>query len=279
MAIDQISQILTGITFAKATVQNIDVANTPTGGTANSLTDIITPVTLATGKITATSGNVAISGTNTNFLRDFSVGEYLFYYDNISNEPVLLGQIATVSTITAMTLTSGSPVTISAPGANCGKTKVIISNRDDILIRVPVIRLDGSGTQFALPNWAQWLINPPGKYGDINDSNTNNLKRYSDVNFPSVQATPPIQNLSYSIRAIFNWPSVTVGNDRLYFPSSANIPNFAYALLDRSGISGSEFAPNTLYKLMAKEFFNLNCIRAGLNYSRENLIAAGYIPE
>lgn len=276
MAIEQISQVLSGITFAKATIENINVANTTTGGAANSLKDIITPVTLATGKITVTQTQVGVTGTATNFKRDFSVGDFLFYYDRITNEPVLLGQIATITTDNAMTLASGSPVTISA-AVNCGKTKVVISNQDQILMRVPVIRLDG-GNQFALPNWAQWLQNPPGKYGDPNDSDTNNLNRYSLVNNPAVVAQAPIQNLPYSIRAVFNWPRVASGDDSLYFTTAANIPNYAFALLDRTGVSGADLAPNTLYKLMAKEFFNLNCIRAGLNYSRENLIQAGYIP-
>lgn len=280
MPIQAISQVLSGITFAKATPENVNVANSPTGGTASSLKDIISPVTLATGKITVSTASTAVTGTATNFLLDFSVGDYLFYYDNLTDEPILLGQIATVSSDLSMTLTANSPVTKGAPGVNCGKTKVILSNQDEIMIRVPVPRLEGN--QFALPYWAQWFINPPGEYGSINNLNTNSLTRYSQVNIPSQAATPPLQNLPYSLRAAFGWgrTEVLVNGEKafVYFATAAQIPNYAYAFLDRTGLSDSVFAPNTLYKLMAKDFFSLNCIKAGLNYSRENLIEAGYIP-
>lgn len=270
MAITPVRQALPGITFARATEANIALANTATGGTEADLQDIISPVTLATGKITCTSASTAITGIGTAFTTDFKIGDYLFYYDLFDAEPSLLGKIETISSNNSMTLTSGAPTTINSPGRYCGKTNALLATQESIIMRVPVVR--SSGTTFFLPNWNMWLS--PNSYGAFNNSSTNNLVRYSAINNPTEEATPPIQNISYTITPQFGWqinPSTLT-----YFNTSAEIPNFAYGLIDPYGATAEVLAPNTLFKLFANPEFDENCIRATTSYSQSNLQSAGY---
>jgi hypothetical protein len=63
------------------------------------------------GTINVTSGSVNVTGTGTKFLSDFVVGGYLFM-------PGIVRQIASISSDTAMTMTSTAPVTFSPASYN-----------------------------------------------------------------------------------------------------------------------------------------------------------------
>jgi hypothetical protein len=79
---------------------------------------------------------------------------------------------------------------------------------------------------------------------------------------------------------LFGWPStealVNGAKVFVYFPTTASIPTNVYALLNPYGTGNQTLAPNTLFKIFANSNFNLNCIRAGLNYPQSNLKEAGY---
>jgi hypothetical protein len=279
MALNTSQQILPGITFAKATAANIALANSATGGAASDLQEVIAPITLATGKITCTSGSPGVTGIGTAFTTDFSIGDYLFSYDLYDANPSLLGKISLISSDTSLTLSEDAPTTINAPGLYAGKTNSILAASDNIIMRVPVVR--GSGTTFYLPNWNQWLS--PTAYGQFNNSSTNNLKQYSKVGVPTTEE-PSQPNIQYTIRPYYQgWASIPapIGRNQLeptlqYFPTAADIPTFAYALVNPYGNNSTLLAPNTLFKLFASQSFLQNCITAGLSYSSDLLRQAGY---
>ncbi len=95
-----------GILFAKANEANRAIAQTQSG--AGTLTDVINPVTFATGKINTTNGSTAVTGVDTKFTDDFEAGQFLFYY-NYEGDPVLVGRIASIASDTSLTLSSNAP--------------------------------------------------------------------------------------------------------------------------------------------------------------------------
>lgn len=271
MAITPVTTNLPGITFAVANSANLAVANSPTG--QGTLSEIITPVSLAKGKISSSTSSTSITGTGTEFLSDFNVGDYLFYYDIYTAVPALLGKIATVGSNSSITLEANALSTQT--GVYCGRTNIVVRTQDNLIVRIPV-PITGPN-QFSLPNWNNWLALPK-RYGAWNDSVTNSLKRISKPLTPSVPDTE--QNIQYTLIPVFGWQSTEalVGGAKVfvYFPTTASIPQFVYALLNPNGSGNVALAPNTLFKLFANSNFSLNCIRAGLNYTKSNLVEAGY---
>jgi hypothetical protein len=267
-----------GIIFAKATEANIAVANT-LNAAADSLTDVFTPVTLATGKITsATTSTTVIGGTATAFLTDFSAGDFLFYY-TANASPVLLGRIASVGSDTSITLTADSPVAIGAtPGAYCGKTNTVISASEEILIRIPVVPLtfgqNNVITSIAMPNWNSYRI-PPAAPSSNNLTSSSSMVAYSQVNNPSTIGSST--NIPYTITPIHSYQIVK--GTGVVFPTAADFPNYTYALLNPYGNSiVQNLAANTLYRMFAEENFQFNGILVTTNYLYASLEAAGYGP-
>jgi len=261
-----------GIVFAKANANNIAVAKTVTSS-PDALTEVFSPVTLATGKITnASTGSAVVTGTSTAFLTDFVAGDYMFYY-NASATPVLLGKIANVDGNTQITLTSNASADISAVPAYCGKTSTMIGVADQVIMRIPVVA--NSSTQVWLPNWNKYRITA-GQPTSYNDTTYSSMSTYSQVNNPTVIGSPV--NVPYTITPLWDYPQTSdkEGNNYVFATTSA-FPNFAYALLDPNGNSQEEnLVPNTLFKMFANESFENNGILVNANYPVLFLQTAGY---
>ena len=86
------------------------------------LTNVISPVTLATGVITTTNGSTAVTGVDTKFKTDFRANQYLFYYNN-EGDPVLVGKIASVTSDVALVLSSNA--TSNQTGVKCGMIDIV----------------------------------------------------------------------------------------------------------------------------------------------------------
>ena len=258
-----------GIIFAKATAANKAVALL-NNAAADSLTDVFTPVTLATGKITtAATNSPVISGTSTAFVTDFSAGDYLFYY-TANASPVLLGRILSRDSNTQITLTENSPVAISATPAYCGKTNTVISAFEEILIRIPVVPI--SPTQIAMPYWNGYRQFPEASSDNL--TSASKMESYSQINNPAQISGSPV-NVPYTIEPIQAYAIAPVTNT--VFPTPASFPNYAYALYNPYGNSSVEnLAANTLYRMFANETFSQNGIIVSANYPFANLRAAGY---
>lgn len=263
-----------GITFAKANENNIAIANTQSG--LGELTDVIAPVTLASGLIsTQNPATTSISGVGTSFLTDFAVGQYLFYYNN-EGEPALLGKISVIGSATTMTLAANANTVVSS--VYCGMASTILGTSENLMIRIPVAQ---SGPNVIIPNWAAYrVIETPLDATAYNNSTFSNLEQYSDVNAPQAPASLPLTNIPFTIQPVYNFQSyeaiVAGQKTTLYFQTAANFPSFCYAILNPYGEANSVLAANTLYKLFASERFNLNGIVATTAYSQQLLTLAGY---
>jgi hypothetical protein len=261
-----------GIIFAKDTVANRATALT-LNAAADSLTDVFTPVTLATGKITSSATNSAvIQGTGTVFLTNFSAGDFLFYY-TAGASPVLLGRIASIQSNTSLTLTENSSTAIGAtPGAYCGKTNTDIGIYEEILMRIPVQQF--TATQIIMPNWNEYRETPPDPpvKTSNNEITSSSMDSYSQVNNPAVIVNTPVR-VPYTIAPIFPYQSPS----GTFFLTPNDFPNYAYALLNPYGSGNTGLAANTLYKMFANESFEFNGVIVTTNYTRALFAAAGYL--
>lgn len=261
----------TGITFAKATEANLAIANTQSG--VGTLTDVIAPVTLATGTITtANPATTAITGVGTDFENDFAVGQYMFYYDE-TGEPALLGKIATVSGPGSIVLTANASTTLTN-ATYCGMAETILATSDNILIQIPVV--PNGQNSVTLPNWGAYRNTVTG----FNNTAGSNLEQYSLVNAPQTQATPPLTPIPYTVTPVYNFQSYnTIVNGRevvRLFSDTPFFPSFCYAVFNPYGQENSVLAPNTLYKLFASESFQLNGIKVTTAFDPALLAQAGY---
>jgi hypothetical protein len=268
-----------GIVFAKATEANLQVAKL-INASADALTDIFTPVTLATGKIlSAATNSPIVQGVNTDFENDFLQGDYMFYY-TAGAQPVLLGKIANVDGPTQITLTANSPVGISATPTGgqlystyCGKTKTLIGTTEQIIMRIPVVTK--APGQIWLPNWNAYRITA-NELTSFNKASSVSMATYSQINDPSQSAVSPV-SVQFTIKAIWEYPKITTGGNQYVFANQSLFPNYAYALLDPYGDSLTQSLPaNTLYKMFANESFAENGILATVNYPVLFLTTSGY---
>jgi hypothetical protein len=260
-----------GITFAKANENNIAIANTQSG--LGTLTDVIDPVTLASGLITVSG--TGVTGVGTSFLTDFAAGQYLFYYNN-EGEPALLGKISVIGSATTITLTATAAINVT--DVYCGMASTILGTSENLMIRIPVAQ---SGPNVIIPNWAAYrVIETPLDATAYNNLTFSNLEQYSDVNVPQTPASPPLTNIPFTIQPVYNFQSyeaIVAGQKvTLYFQTAANFPSFCYAVLNPYGEANSVLAANTLYKLFANENFNLNGVVATTAYPQQFLTLAGY---
>jgi hypothetical protein len=262
----RVTYTASGITFAKATLENKAIALTQSG--VGELTNVINPITLATGVIT-TNGTTAVSGVGTTFEDDFKAGDFLFEYDN-EGSPILVGRIAQIASNTSLTLSSAAPS--SNTGVYCGMMNIVLSGNETLLIRIPV-PINTVTNLATLPNWNAYRNLVTG----FNNNTNNSLERYSDIDSPQTAATPPLQNVEYTITAIYNFQSfqTTVNGQAVTrnFQTADNFPQFCFAEFNPGA---DAYAANTLYKLFASERFNLNGISVTTNYNPNFLTQAGY---
>jgi hypothetical protein len=199
----------------------------------------------------------------------------LFYYD-YTGSPALVGKIATISSITSLTLTEVA--SISETSVNCGMANTVVGPMENIIIQIPTVFI---GTNAIIPNWSAYrdpdtAIEPTS----YNDSSTNSLEQYSNVNSPQTAATPPLVNVPYTITPVYNFQSyeTTVNGQKVvrYWQSVANYPQFCYAIFNPYGDSGTALVANTLFKLFASQSFALNGIQVTTAYNPNNLTNVGY---
>jgi hypothetical protein len=260
--------VVPGIVFAKVTDSNLAVANSQDGGDDNSLTDIITPVTLATGKITSDDTTAIVFGYDTRFLTDFADGDYLFYYNNDAT-PILLGKVQSRDSDTQITLTDDSSTTLTNQ-AYCGKSNSVIPRGENLLVRFPVIP---QGNGIIIPNWNEFRQAPVSQ-SSFNKTSLSSITTYSAVGDPTIY-DPSGANVSFSITPIFPYAQVQNANGYKYIWTQSNsFPNFIYAIINPYGLGSTRLPANTLYKLFTNQ--NTKGIVATIAYPVLFMQTVGY---
>lgn len=136
---------------------------------------------------TATSSVANISGVGTTFVSSgFVPGMYLYYVDN-TGLYVLVGQIQTVTSNTALVLTSGVLTAFSAKAVVASYN--LISINESFYIRISTEAISGVGLK--MPNLTAWRTSN----NNTSQNNTSQiaLESYSDIGNPLSVASPTEQ--------------------------------------------------------------------------------------
>lgn len=261
-----------GIIYAKATLSNLAVALSASGGTDEQITDRIDPPSLETGKITASTASDIVTGIDVNFENDCKAGQYIFAY-GAGATPVLVGKIDSVDGPLQITLTDNA--SSDADEAPYGVMNQLIKTNENILIRVPRIPLNS--TQSYIPNWAEMRVKPNDQ-NQYNDPSTyTSMVQYSENGTPIVINNTPV-NVPYIIEP-YNKFIVYRGTANTLFcwPEVRDFPNYIFALFNPFGNNAQQnLNPSTMYKLFTT--VQIPGLLISTNYNTNQLIAAGYKP-
>ena len=268
---------VSGIVYCRTTDANLAIASTNSGGESDSvIEDVIAPPSLATGKITCSTGSATVSGTDTTFIsQQLSVGQFLYAY-GAAGAPELVGRIASISTNTTLTLDENA--LISRTLKNFGSSENKLAGFESILIRIPVVvtatDVNGNVTSGNIPDFREWRTpnNNQGVNG-FNNPSFSNLVRYSNPGDPvSIDSTPTADNnVPFTITSLNKFtgakPDVvwTVGT----------IPNYIWAKIDPYGKDGANLSQATMFYLFTATTFYKGLV-AVPNYNKQFLINAGY---
>lgn len=269
---------VSSVLYARVTDANMAVALLNSGGTSTStIEEIIAAPSLATGKITTTADSATVIGTETNFIRDFSDGQYLYYYTADGNAQ-LLGQIQSRDTATTLTLVDDALYVVT--NKNAGAAGIKLTGGENILIRVPVIARNvttgGVVSEAFIPNLNEWrAINSNAAENSINNPDTSSISRYSnpgDIVSVDTTSTTEEKNVFFTIVNLNRFSSGTTAGT---FWSTGNIPNYIWFLINPFGKSGTNMAQSTMFKLFTKISFQ-NGVSVTANTPESTLISAGY---
>jgi len=269
--------IVPQITYCRITDANRAIAITNNGGTSDSvLEEVINPVSLITGKITTSNASTSVTGTQTTFLSQLLVGDYLYDYD-ANGAPELIGKIATISNNTTLTLTENALFTRT--NKHAGSSRTILRGTENIYARIPVSvtgrNANGIVTQELIPNFNEWRLpnNNQGLNG-VNDPSSSNLFRYSNPgDVISVDSTPTDENnISFTFRTL-NQFKISANKDTFW--SLGELPNYIWIEINPYGDNGIELAQSTMFYLFTKTVFDQSLV-ATINFSRQTLVNAGY---
>jgi len=268
---------VSGIVYCRATDANLAIAITNSGGDSTSvIEDVISPPSLATGKITCSTGSATVSGTQTTFVsQQLSVGQYLYAY-GASGMPELIGRIASISNNTTLTLEENA--LLDRTNKNFGSAEKKLAGYESIFIRIPVVVTatdsNGNVTSGNIPDFREWRLpnNNQGVDG-FNNPSFSNLVRYSNPgDATSIDDTPTeANNVPFTITSLNKFtgtrPDVvwTVGT----------IPNYIWAKIDPYGKDGASLPQSTMFYLFTATTFYKGLV-AVPNYTKQFLINAGY---
>lgn len=269
---------VSGIVYCRATDANLAIAYTNNGGTSDSIIeDVIAAPSLATGKITCSTGSATVSGTATTFVsQQLRVGQYLYAY-SASGVPELIGQIASITNNTTLTL--GENALLSRTLKNFGSSQNKLAGFESILIRIPVVvnatDSNANVTSGIIPDFREWRLpnNSQGVDGDNNPSSSN-LVRYSNPGDPvSIDSTPTdANNIPFTITSLNKF---SPGTRSEFVWTVGAIPNYIWARIDPYGRDGESLPQATMFYLFTATTFP-NGLVATVDFFRNNLRIAGY---
>lgn len=272
MALYNVSSVL----YARVTDANLAIASSNSGGTATStIEEIIEAPTLATGKITTFAASTTVIGSETDFVNDYSEGQYLYYY-NADGTPKLLGQIASREGSTMVLVDDALEVVVNK---NAGAAGIKLTGNENILLRVPVVPriiTNNVVVDALIPNLLEWrATNSNAGENSINNPNTSAIIRYSnpgDVVSVDTTSSEAEKNVDFTIR---NLNVFSAGNTALtYFPAG-QIPNYIWFLINPYGKTDRNLAQSTMFKLFTKIVFT-NGLPITANTPERILTSAGY---
>ena len=252
------------IVVALPTQANLVAANDPTGRNAF-IENVIPNISLLTGRISISNANV--TGTETVFTQQISVGDYLYIY-NTEATPILVGKVQQISGDGALTLTQ--PYAIAVSGAFYGTENTTTPNEQSYLVRMGAI-VGASPNTVIIPS-ALDLLNTQTGY---NNTVRSSIQQYSATGVPLDVISPT--DVPTVITPIIPWQTYIASDGQpAYFRD--DLPNYVYFIYNPYGETGETLSANTMYRML------FNSVIQGVqitNWVRANgstgMQGAGYI--
>jgi len=264
------------INYYRINANNTAIAQSNSGATGNPSEEITAPLASAGTFASYTSGTLTVAGTGTAF-NTFAVGQYLYYTDPTTGNYLLMGQIATITSATAIVLTAAgivnNPTGIS-PAVVLSAAYALITNNESIYMRIQTIAGAANGTQdipnFAAPWWRQG-----NSLTGINNPAQSSLTRVSNVGTPVSNAGTE-ENIPFTFVTMnqFTVAATTGPTGTTYFRSSADFPAYIWIRVTPQIGTSTSLASQTLYRFSTQDSMEAFTISPG--QTGTSLSGAGY---
>lgn len=264
------------ITYARVNANNNAIANSNDGagdGNGASISEVIEAPTKSGYNVSGTpSGNTVIADASVE--GDFEPGQYLFYW-NASGNPVLIGQIDSISTstITLVNTVLGTPGDMT--NKELGVSYSLITSNEQFYIRVKTSKVPSTvTTSILMPNFQKWRKVPSQREDSAVVVSQSNIVQYSNIGTPiSIDGTQPYVNFKVTTVNTF----LSSNNGVSYFANWAQFPQYIWlkASIIPSDATASALAASTMYRFTTNEFMD-EAITVTANTSNNVLYDAGY---
>ena len=258
------------ITFWKVNGTNTAIATT-NDGAGNPTEQIASPVAGGPSTSTATNSGVNVTGSSTTFSTSFLPGQYLYYVDNVGNY-ILVGQIDTITSNTALVLKSPVVNNIPSPGKLVSASSNLITLNESFYIRVSTVVTNQGLEMPDLNGWrttnSSTATNNPSRIALDTVSNIGNPLSTAGTTTP-IPFTMQLMN-TFTLNTQL----------QTYCFSLATAPAYIWLLAKPYTISG--LSSQTMYRLTAEEStpsISTGFTISGLNFpgfTKGELAASGY---
>jgi hypothetical protein len=264
------------ITYARINSNNTSLANSNDGagdGSGVSITEVIDAPTLSGFTVSGTpSGTVVIADASVE--GTFEAGQYLYYWDASAN-PILIGQINTISTSTINLVSDILGVGSNMTNRELGVSYSLITSDEQFYIRVKTSKVPSTTTSFILmPNFQNWRTTPSQRNESPIITAQSNIQRYSNIGTPvSISGTQPFVNFKVITMNTF----LSSNNGVTFFANWAQFPQYIWlrATVIPSDATSSALLSATMYRFTTNEFMD-NAITVTANTANTVLFDAGY---
>jgi hypothetical protein len=256
------------INYYRVNANNTNIAITNSGvGTTSPTEEIAAPLTA--GTYSTGSGTSSITGQAGSTFNQWSVGQYLYYIDP-NGVYRLLGQIATITSDTLLTLQANSIV--YSPAITVGSTLAasysLVTTTESFYIRVATQLTGLSAGQAYIPLMTSWRT--ANNAAAVNNTSVTKLERVSNVGTP-VSNSATTNNVPFTLR-VMNVFSSNTGFTQLW--PSQDFPDYIWIRADLSP-TGASLAGQSMFRITTEETIDAFLITAGT--TPKQAFDAGYV--
>jgi hypothetical protein len=264
---------LAEITYARVNANNTALASSNDGnGNGAAITEVIAAPTHSTLTVSGTpSGTTVVASATVAGI--FEAGQYLFYWDASAN-PILIGQIASISTSTitlvGTILGTGGDMT----NRELGVSYSLVTGNEQFYIRVKTSKTSTTTGFILMPNFQTWRVNPTQREQSTIRTTQSKIERYSQIGTP-VSFASPIVGVNFRIQTVNNF--LSSNNGLTFFANWSQFPQYIWLLatIIPSDATSSALLQSTMYRFTTNEFMDL-AITVTANTANATLRDAGY---
>jgi len=263
------------ITYARINANNTALAGSNDGngdGSGAVITEVIEEPTHSGFTVSGTPSGTSVVA-NASVSATFEAGQYLFYW-NLSASPVLIGQIASISTstITLVSTILGSGAAMT--GQELGVSYSLVTSDEQFFIRVKTSKTSTPSASILMPNFQSWRTVPSQRENSTILTNQSSIQQYSNVGTPvSIAVAQPFVNFRVTTMNTFLSSTGAVS----YFANFDQLPLYIWltATIIPSDTTASALLPSTMYQFITNEFMD-NAITVTPGVAATTLFNAGY---